>query len=253
MNSRTTINSANDFAHNYDDYVKNCQWVGADILFGLMYEYINLNQTFLDIGIGTGLSSKIFKQYGLIIYGIDGAEEMIKICQNKGIAEELRQVDLTKDDVWFENRTFDHVVSHGVFHLIEDLNYIFKQTSKVLNKNGCFGFTYEELRNQADDYKESSTVGIYQRQNKQSGVNSYRHTENYIIEQIYKNGFELLKKTEFLAFVDSKTKIKIYFNAIIVKKNEIINKIQLFNITNSSFNALHWHKSKYRTKRFIKY
>lgn len=218
MNSRTTINSTNDFAHNYDDYVKNCRWIGADILFGLMYEYISPNQTLLDIGIGTGLSSKIFKQFGLVIYGVDGVEEMIKICQNKGLAEELRQVDLTKSDVWFENRTFDHVVSHGVFHLIGNLNDIFNQTSKVLNKNGCFGFTYEELHNPADDYKESSTVGIYQRRDKQSGVIAYRHTENYILEQIEKNGFELLKKTKFLAFVDSKTKIKTYFNAIIVKK-----------------------------------
>lgn len=218
MNSRTTINSANDYAQNYDEYVKNCQWIGADILFGLMYEYINLNQTLLDIGIGTGLSSKLFRQYGLIIYGIDGAEEMIKICQKKGLAEELRQVDLTKSDVWFETRTFDHVVSHGVFHLIGDLNYIFKQTSKVLNKNGCFGFTYKEFRNPADEYKKSSTVGIYQRKDKQSGVIAYRHTENYILEQIDKTGFELLKETEFLAFVDSKTKIKTYFNAIIVKK-----------------------------------
>lgn len=218
MNLRTTINSVNDFAHNYDEYVKNCQWYGASILFGLMYEYINLNQTLLDIGIGTGLSSKFFKQFGLVIYGIDGAEEMIKICQNKGFAKELRQVDLTKNDVWFENRKFDIVISHGVFHFIGDLNNIFKQTSSILNKNGCFGFTYKEFHNQSDDYIESSIVGIYEHQDKQSEVNSYRHTENYILEHIDENGFELLKKTEFLAFVDPETKLKTYFNAIIAKK-----------------------------------
>lgn len=218
MNSSKTINSTNDFAHNYDEYVKNCQWIGADILFGLMYEYINPNQKLLDIGIGTGLSSKIFKQYGLVIYGIDGAEEMINICQNKGFVKELRQVDLTKSNIWFEKRKFDHVISHGVFHFIGDLNEIIKQTSKVLNKNGCFGFTYEELCNPAADYEESSIVGVSKRQNKQSGVDSYRHTENYILKQIDKNGFELLKKTEFLAFIDPETKLKTYFNAIIVKK-----------------------------------
>jgi hypothetical protein len=49
MNSEKTINSANDFAPSYDDYIKNCQWVGADILFGMMYENLQPNQRLLDI------------------------------------------------------------------------------------------------------------------------------------------------------------------------------------------------------------
>ena len=49
MNKRTTIDSANDFVQNYDDYIQNCQWIGTDILFGLMYEYIKTSQTLLDI------------------------------------------------------------------------------------------------------------------------------------------------------------------------------------------------------------
>jgi predicted TPR repeat methyltransferase len=218
MSSRKTINSANDFAQYYDDYIQNCQWVGTDILFGLMYEYISTKQTILDIGIGTGLSSKLFKRFGLTIYGIDFAEEMIKICQSKKITSKLQLVDLTTNELWFENKVFDHAVSHGVFHLIGDLEGIFKQIALIIDDNGSFGFTYEGLRDSADDYKETSITGLYERQNLQSGIKVFRHTDNYIFKLMEENGFKLHKKTEFLAFVDSKTKAKTYFNVIVAKK-----------------------------------
>jgi len=212
------IDSANDFAQNYDDYIQNCQWVGPDILFGLMFEHIKSKQTLLDIGIGTGLSSMLFKQFGLSIYGIDGAKEMIKVCQDKRIAESLKQIDLTKAQTWFEDKTFDHAISHGVFHLIGDLEYIFKQTSLILDKNGCFGFTYEGMLDSDDEYKESSIAGLFEQQNLQSGIKVFRHTDEYIFKLMETNGFQLLKKTEFLAFVDSNTKSKTYFNVIIAKR-----------------------------------
>ena len=164
------------------------------------------------------MSSILFKQTGLSVYGIDGAKEMIKVCQDKRIAKSLQQVDLTKDQVWFEDKIFDHAISHGVFHLIGDLKYVFKQTSLMLDKNGCFGFTYEGIQDIEGDYKESSIVGLFELQNLQSGIKVFRHTDKYIYELMEANGFQLLKKTEFLAFVDSTTKAKTYFNAIIAKK-----------------------------------
>lgn len=220
MNTKTTIDLTNDFAKSYDDYVQNCQWIGTDILFGLMYEYIKTKQTVLDIGIGTGLSSMPFNQFGLNVYGIDGSTEMIKVCRDKRIAKSLQQIDLTKDHIWFEDKTFDHAISHGVFHLIGDLKYVFKQTSLKLDKNGCFGFTYEGMQDSVVDYKESSTAGLFERQNLQSGIKVFRHTDEYISELMEANGFQLLKKTEFLAFVDSNTKAKTYFNIIIAKKKQ---------------------------------
>lgn len=218
INSKKTIDSANDFAPNYDDYIRNCQWIGIDILFGLMFENISPNQTLLDIGIGTGLSSKFFKQAGLQIFGIDGSSKMIDICQSKGIADKLKIVDLTKRAIWFENVKFDHVISHGVFHLIGNLESVFQQTYSILNNNGCFGFTFEKIMDTIDDYEESATCGLFERENVQSGIKVFRHTEKYILELMKLNGFQLLKQTEFLAFNDSDTNTKTYFNIIIAQK-----------------------------------
>lgn len=219
IDSKKTIDSANDFAPNYDDYIQNCQWIGTDILFGLMFENINPNQKLLDIGIGTGLSSKLFKQVGLQIYGLDGSSNMIDICQSKGIADKLKVVDLTKNDNWFENIKFDHVISHGVFHLIGNLESVFKQTYSALNNNGCFGFTYEKINDTTDNYEESATSGLFELENKQSGIKVFRHTEKYILELMKLNRFQLLKQTEFLAFNDANTNTKTHFNVIIAQKN----------------------------------
>nr|WP_320000033.1 class I SAM-dependent methyltransferase [uncultured Draconibacterium sp.] len=218
IDSKKTIYSANNFAPNYDDYIKNCQWIGTDILFGLMFEYIDSNQKLLDIGIGTGLSSRLFKQVGLQIYGLDGSSKMIDICQSKGFADKLKVVDLTKHETWFKNVKFNHIISHGVFHLIGNLEFIFHKTHSILNTNGCFGFTFEKIINATDNYEESSISGLFERKNKESGITVYRHTEEYILGLMKLNRFHLLKQTEFLAYKDSNTNTKTHFNIIIAQK-----------------------------------
>ncbi|KAA6301724.1 MAG: hypothetical protein EZS26_002189 [Candidatus Ordinivivax streblomastigis] len=220
MNSIKTIKSANDFAKDYDRYVQNYQWIGTDVLFGLMYEYIQSNQVLLDIGIGTGLSSELFKKAGLTIYGVDGAIGMIEVCKEKGIASKFCIADLIQDKAWFENETVDHAVSHGVFHLIGDLMPIFKQTAVILKENGCFGFTYESIRNDMDSYTKSAIEGICKKQNLQSGIMVFRHSEEYITKILAMNGFSILKKIEFTAFTDERNRTKTYFTGIIVRKQK---------------------------------
>lgn len=219
MSLKNTLSSTNDFAPNYDDYIQNCHWVGPDILFGLMFATIKHGHTILDIGIGTGLCSELFKRFGLKVYGIDGSEAMLKISTEKAFAEELKLIDLTKEQTWFENKYFDHAVSHGVFHLIGDLKPIFNQTAKVLDKYGCFGFTYETIQQASDGYTESSIRGIFERENVASGIKVFRHTDEYIMELLRINNFQLIKKTEFLAFIDPITNTKTYFNAVVAQKN----------------------------------
>jgi predicted TPR repeat methyltransferase len=218
MSSKDTLSATNDFAPNYDDYIKQCHWVGPDILFGLMFSNLKPNQTILDIGIGTGLCSALFKQFGLKVYGIDGSETMIELCTGKAIAEELKLVDLTEEQSWFENKIFNHFVSQGVLHLIGDLKPIFNQTAKALSKNGCFGFTYESIQQATDGYTESSIRGIFERENASSGIKVYRHTYEYIMELLRISDFQMIKKSEFLAFVDPITNVKTYFDAIVAQK-----------------------------------
>ena len=95
---------------------------------------------------------------------------------------------------------------------------IFKQTYSALNDNGLFGFTFEKINDTIDNYEESATSGLFERENVQSGIKVFRHTEKYVLELMKLNGFQLLKQTEFLAFNDSDTNTKTHFNIIIAQK-----------------------------------
>lgn len=96
-----TLQLVNQFAQGYDSYIKNCQWYGPDMLFGMMYEYLTPNEQILDLGTGTGLCASLFHKAGLKVFGVDGSEEMLKICKSKNITVELKLADLTKSEIPF--------------------------------------------------------------------------------------------------------------------------------------------------------
>ena len=50
---------------------------------------------FLDIGIGTGLGSVLFRKAGLIVHGMDNDPAMIEACRSKGFSDLLLH-DLNK-------------------------------------------------------------------------------------------------------------------------------------------------------------
>ncbi len=87
MNSEKNLFFKKEFAEKYDGAVKKQKWYGAEILFGMVYEYLKTNDKILDIGIGTGLSATAFHKAGLEIYGLDYSEEMLEACKQKNIAE----------------------------------------------------------------------------------------------------------------------------------------------------------------------
>jgi len=83
-----------DYADEYDNLAYQSESHSAEIVFGLLFEYIQPGQNLLDIGIGTGLSAVLFKKYGLNIYGLDNSLEMLEVCEKKNIAVDLKLFDL---------------------------------------------------------------------------------------------------------------------------------------------------------------
>jgi ubiquinone/menaquinone biosynthesis C-methylase UbiE len=111
------------------------------VVFGLMFDHISPGERMLDIGIGTGLSSERFHRFGLEVYGIDISREMLEECEQKKIAKELMVCDITSEPIPYPDRSFDHVICHGVLHFFEDLSFIFEEASRVVKKGGIFVFT----------------------------------------------------------------------------------------------------------------
>jgi predicted TPR repeat methyltransferase len=221
MNSKNTLQQTNEFAAHYDEYIAQTNWYGPQMLFGLMYEYILPEENLLDLGIGTGLSSMPFHALGLNIYGLDGAEEMLKICKLKGFTEDLKLANLEDFKSPYGLAIFDHAISNGVFHLVGDLKRVFSEVSRSLRKAGIFGFTVFEFKEpNIQKFNPTEFDGVYSKLNEESGITVFQHSNEYIQYLLYENHFKQVRHTEFLGYRDEKTNREYYFSAYIVQKIE---------------------------------
>ncbi len=219
MSSKITLKQTNEFAPHYDAYITHTNWYGAEMAFGLMYEWLKKDENLLDLGIGTGISSLPFKKAGLNIYGVDGSEEMIKICRNKGITEDIRLADLEDFKSPYGIATFDHVISIGVFHLIGKLRSIFFEVSRSIRKGGLFTFTVD-IYNPAEshDFDPTPFEGVYAKVNPDSKIWIYQHTNDYILNELNVHSFAVKKQTQFLAYQDKSTGREYHFSVYVAIK-----------------------------------
>jgi predicted TPR repeat methyltransferase len=219
MMINNTLQQTDNFAVYYDEYIAKSNWYGPQMLFGLLTDYIKPNDNLLDLGIGTGLSSQPFFNAGLKIYGVDGSDEMIKICQKKGITEDIKIANLENFKSPYGLSLFDHAISVGVFHLIGDLKSIFSEVSRSLHKDSTFSFTINEYKKQmSDSFVETIIEGVYCKPNDESGIIVFQHSLKYILQLLKQFNFKLILNTEFLAYRNTETKGEYYFSVFIVRK-----------------------------------
>jgi len=219
MNSKQTLKLSNEFAPVYDAYISERNWLGPDIIFSLMKPNIKKDEILLDIGMGTGAASIPFKNAGLKIYGIDGSEEMIRLCNKKAIAEDIMLSDLANHDLQFRDIEFDHIISNAVFHLVGDFEHIVKKAGKQLKSQGYFCFTTfpMEAKNK-DTFIETEKPGLYSMKNNDSGFFVYRHSTEHVKNLLSSNSFELLNNFIFMGMDNQIENQKVYFEVFLSRK-----------------------------------
>ena len=205
---------ADEFASDYDNTITGDNWLGPEILFMQLKEFLQPKSKILDLGIGTGVSSLLFKDEGHLITGIDGSENMLKICKDKNIAENLVLHDLEKVPLPLKDNSFDAVISNGVFHLLHPVSPLFKETERVLISGGYFAFTFEKTTG----LENSSEIeaGIWEKKTK-TGVLTYKHSLEYVFRILGQNNFTPILQAEFLAYVSQELQKEFYFTAIVAK------------------------------------
>jgi predicted TPR repeat methyltransferase len=125
----------------YDQTAQETGWLAPQVAFGLMYGYVEAGQSLLDLGIGTGLSSVLFRKAGLRVVGMDADTEMLDACRGKGFPDEdLVQHDLTLVPYPFSSGAFDHAACLGVLPFLGDVAPVFAETARVLRPGGMFAF-----------------------------------------------------------------------------------------------------------------
>jgi predicted TPR repeat methyltransferase len=214
------LEEAEKYARQYDEGAADQGYCGPEVLFGLMFEYLEGADPLIDIAIGTGLGARLFMQAGASVYGIDGAAEMLKICEEKRVAVDLRQVDLLKDPLPYPDQFFKLATAISLFHMIENPEKIFLETSRVLSKNGLFGFTFDEpLSWKSKDYEPTGTGGVSSVIHPESGLSMFRHSCEFIHSMLERSGLEIIKMTKFLAFRGIEERDDFYFTAYVARKN----------------------------------
>ncbi len=194
-------------AEDYDSLSLQLENHAHEVIFGLVFEYINEGDNLLDLGIGTGLGSSLFHKAGLNIYGLDNSNKMINICQEKNIARDLKLYDLKKSNWPYDNHEFDHVIAVGLFHFFKDLDNFFKEVQRMVKKGGTFSFTV----------KYSETL-ISVEINEEYDMEVYGHSEEYLEKLIHKYGFKLEKSMRFETFKDLSRTESLHFKAYVLRK-----------------------------------
>lgn len=191
------VNHGNTIAKAYDEEAEASGWFGPEVAFGLTYAYIKPGQSLLDIGIGTGLGSVLFRKAGLIVHGMDIDPEMIEACRSKGFSDLLLH-DLSKPPYPYPNKSMNHVICAGVMNFFKDLSPLFAETARILSKGGLFAFI---VGNQAKDDSGEFIVGA-EHTGSEKPLTMYRHSTEQVSQWVKQNGFELLRSLTFPIFMD---------------------------------------------------
>lgn len=141
--TKKTIDSYNKFAQDYTNYLNDSSnfwnaYLEAPALISILKPLVS-NKKVLDLGCGSGISSKKLIDINAKVVGIDISEEMIKIAK-KSIANANFYVG-NIENLPFNNQEFDVVSSSLALHYIEDLYPVFCEVSRVLKKGGSFVFS----------------------------------------------------------------------------------------------------------------
>jgi SAM-dependent methyltransferase len=161
----------------------------------------------LDFGCGSGIYAKLLTKKGAIVKGFDISNKMISIAKKEN------------PDILFKigggynipfKEKFDIVQASLVLDYFNDWNKVFKEVSRVLNKNGIFVFsTNNPIREcvkrmnigkkkiyvfgKINYFKEKPFYDDWKFENEQLVVKvpCYHKTYETIIKTIIKNGFEI--------------------------------------------------------------
>jgi predicted TPR repeat methyltransferase len=197
MNNENIISAHDQEAAHYDQQVSEYNSYVHDVLFGMSFEYVNPHDCLLDIGIGTGLASQGFAKVGLEVYGCDGSTEMLKVCESKAFAKELKVFDLQNIPLPYSDSFFDHVICCGVFHFFNDLEIILKEVLRIIKPKGIFAFTVA-AQTSGEEVATYDNLKGYIETPTPWGVPIFKHSGGYVTNLLQANGFDILKTQKLL-------------------------------------------------------
>ena len=140
-------------AENYDNTRGKLDDMELNVLLHAMRDCRNI----LEIGAGTGRIMKPLQDHGIDITGVDISRKMLQKASEKGL-NHLVIGDAT--NLPFLDKSFDAVITVHVFHLIKDIDRVFREAARVSRK---YIITFVRERRHVEDsvtYRRNDLFGI---------------------------------------------------------------------------------------------
>jgi len=153
-----------------------------DEIFKYVKSLVSLNPVTLDIGCGTGISTRQLKEYGFEVVGVDKDSDMIKIAKRR--SPEIKYFVSAADNLRFDSRQFDLVTAFNSFHWFNNEKSL-NEIKRVLKNDGIFSAV---LKISSKDRGDLSR-GYYSVLKDYIG-NSFHNTDNHFNKDfLIKTGF----------------------------------------------------------------
>jgi len=163
------------------------------------------NKKVLDLGCGSGIFTKMLKEWGSNIIGLDLSKTMIDIARNEN--PEIKFYVGNAGNTPFVDLRFDIVSSSLVAHYFKNLNPLFREVRRILKNNGYFVFSIQHpidgavkkikfrgsseflLTSYFNNNKNRYTFTKYVKRMEGVKIMTYHHTFEAIFYALHKNGF----------------------------------------------------------------
>jgi ubiquinone/menaquinone biosynthesis C-methylase UbiE len=127
-------------AKSYDDSEKQFDPVFQEII-AKTKEYLNADDTVLDLGCATGTKTLKLGEGIKHIHGLDFSAEMINEAIKKKNKANAGNVSFSQGTIFsndMEKASFEKIIAYGIIHLLEDSEKVIQRIHELLKPGGLF-------------------------------------------------------------------------------------------------------------------
>lgn len=170
-----------------------------------VYDYLHTllgkkKPTILDLGCGTGISSRELKENGFDVTGADKDEAMIGVARER--SPEIKYVVATADQLPFTDGEFDAVTAFTSFHWFNDEKSL-TEISRVLKNGGVFFAALKSNRRneETEEFRKGYTAIL-----KKYAGNNFDSVKEHFRTDFVERLFENVTKKSF--YVDERYSVE---------------------------------------------
>lgn len=197
-----------DWAAQYDGDVRGWDYHAPDKVVEKIRPLLWQNrqsQKILDVGIGTGLVSERCRQIhdSLHVAGVDVSSQMLRLCEQKNVADELHRVDVSSDIFPFESNMFDIVAAAGVMENVEHIDHAVTEMMRVTRPGGHVIFTFMPTRRAPflEVCRKAFRPGRTTDGKFVMGrLNLFRHNPHSVVSLARTTGAKLIERESFIGY-----------------------------------------------------